>query len=696
MFRNIVQNTMFKRFKILSLAALALVLSGVGACKRKELRWDAGGLVPLFNTSMGLEQIDPYFLRNTSSDSSFQLVYNQLVYSSKFLKVRTTDTSINTTFNLRRLKLSDKSISQRITLGQINPLFNLLDGQMASIPAQNQTNLTPVDIDASPFFETATLDSGFLDITIKNELPVRVATMSFELRNADDNSLVASDVFSNILPGATATKSIDLRNKTVRKSLKGVITQLSTDASSGNVLIDAKKGVELTLSVRNLRPRTAVAAFPNQNIVDQNEGLVLDMGGPQVKWFKVKAGKLRIKIISTIQENMTMFFNIPSATKDGSELKRTIKLTSPANGSNVIEEEIIDMSGYLIDFRGKNPDVKDTVNTFHQILTVSLDSSGRKVPVALRDSINIFYQIDELTPEYAIGYLGKSENRTGYGTTPFELFKGAFGNITLKDFKASVLIQNFLGAEGSITTHKLDGKNVFTNNKLDLNAAPLASEIVVPPASILLGNYANLQPSNTVIDLNTGNSNVKQFVENLPQLLGYDLTIKTCPNGNVNNYKDFVTDEGRVDVYLRVEVPASFTVGSLTLQDTQALNLKSVSQPERIKSAKLYLTIDNGFPFELTFTGTLLDKNYNVLDNIQLEKADKIAGAAVDAKGMATGFAQTRLIVSLPRDRAKRISEAQYILVRATIKGNGAQQKIYNSYKVKVGCNVGFEYEAGI
>lgn len=687
---------MLQRKTVVLLSTVILSITVFTACKRKDLRWDAGGLVPLFNTSMSLDEVDPYYLHNVASDSSYQLVYDKLVYSSSFIKVRTTDTSISTSFTLRRLKLADKSIVQRITLGQINPLFNLVDGQTTDIPAQNQSNLSPVDIDASPFFETATLDSGFLDISIKNELPVKVSTLSFELRNADDNSLVASDVFTNIDPGSTATKNIDLRGKTVRKALKGVITQLSTEASNGPVLIDAKKGVELTLSVRKLRPRSAIAAFPNQTIVDQDQGLVLDMGGPQVKWFKVKSGKLRIKIVSTIQENMSMFFHIPSATLGGNELIRNIYLPSPANGGNVVREEVVDMNGYLIDFRGKNPNVKDTVNTFHQILRVSLDSSGRKVPVALKDSISIFYQIDELVPEYAIGYLGKSENRTGYATTPFDLFKGAFGSVTLKDFKASVLIRNFLGAEGSIISHKLDGTNVFTQSRKELLASPLNAEIVVPPATISGGNYAALQPSNTTIDLNTGNSNVKEFVENLPQLLGYDLTVKTSPNGNVNNYKDFATDEGRVDIYLRVEVPATFTVGGLTLLDTQALNLESVAEPNRIKSAKLFLTIDNGFPFEVTFTGTLLDKNFGVLDNIVLEKSDKIAAANTDSKGMATTATQTRLIVSLPRERAKRLPEAKYILIRATVKGNGQQQKIYNHYKIKVGCNAGFEYEAGI
>lgn len=69
------------------------------------------------------------------------------------------------------------------------------------------------------------------------------------------------------------------------------------------------------MTVSRLHPRYAVAAFPTQNVIDQNEGLTVFMGGAEVKYFKAKAGHLKIHLASTIQEDMTMLFEIPSATK---------------------------------------------------------------------------------------------------------------------------------------------------------------------------------------------------------------------------------------------------------------------------------------------------------------------------------------------------------------------------------------------
>ncbi|MBL7812015.1 MAG: hypothetical protein JNL57_07290 [Bacteroidetes bacterium] len=671
-----------------------LILSGllaISACSRKPARWDTRLGVPLFSTDMDLNGIDNTYLRNNPGDTSYTLVYDNLVYSGTLAQVKVPDTSIGTSFTLRRLKLSDRSISQRVTLAQINPAFGLLNGQTVDVPAQDQSNLNPVDIDASAFFETATLDSGWLDISIHNELPVTVGLVVFELRNADDNSLVAKDSFLNIPTDGAVTKSIDLRNKTVRKTLKGVITRLMTNASSGPVLINTAKGVELILSVRKLRPRTAVAAFPNQTVLDQDEGLTMYMGGPEVKFFKARQGRLRIKIESTIQENMTMYFAIPSATLNGVPIERTVKLPGAVNGVAQVDETTVDMNGYLLDFRGKNPTVKDTVNTFHQILRVSLDSSGRKVQITLKDSIRIFYSLEDLKPEYAIGYLGNTLNQSGDQSAPFELFKGASGNLTLKDFKASVLVKNYIGAEGRIKVNKLQGENVFSTDKVTLNATPLNSDIFIAAPPFVPNAFTEKQ-----VDLNASNSNIKAFVENLPQMIHYNLDVETNPNGNSSNWKDFVFENSRVDIFLRLETPATFAVGGLNLRDTQALDMSSVKDIQRIKSATLLFDIFNDFPFDVTLEMQLLDANEQGIESIDLIPDGRIAPGKTDGSGKPAGAARTQLKAQIPRNKMEALRKARFIAIKAHVQGSGAQQKIYNSYKLKVRANATFEYEANL
>jgi hypothetical protein len=107
------------------------------ACRR-EVSWDNRVAAPLFKSTLSLGQIDSKYLEHTTADSSYKLSYENLVYTYRMANVRAYDTGLTASFTLKRLKLTDRSIVQKITLGQINPLFKLLDGQTANIPEQNQ------------------------------------------------------------------------------------------------------------------------------------------------------------------------------------------------------------------------------------------------------------------------------------------------------------------------------------------------------------------------------------------------------------------------------------------------------------------------------------------------------------------------------------------------------------------------------
>lgn len=668
------------------IASLAVLFQ---ACKREPLSWDNRVVAPLFKTQLGLGQIDTKFLSKNPSDSSFILNYENLVYSYRMANVRAYDTGLTASFNLKKLKLSDQTIVQQITLGQINPVFKLLNGQTAEIPEQNQGNLAPVDIDASAFFETATLDSGFLDISIANNLPVNVKLVVFELTNAGDNSQVAYDSFSNIPMNGSVTKRIDLKDKTVTKQLKGSIKRLTTEASNGTVLIDANKGVDLKLTVSQLRPRYAIAAFPSQNVIEQDEGLTVFMGGAEVKYFKAKAGNLKIHLVSTIQEDMTMYFEIPSATKNGVVLSSVVKLPAAKPGGSSTRDEYFDLTNYLIDFRGKNPNVKDTVNTFHQILIVRLDSSGRKVAIGLKDSIRLDYRMESLIPDYAIGFMGQSLTQTGDQKAPFDLFKGLNGDFKFKDFKVSLVVKNGIGADGRVKINSLKGENIFTKNALALNATPLNNDILITSPPFVRDAYTESE-----IVLDAGNSNIKQFMENLPQMLDYNLDMEVNPNGNVSLYKDFVFDNSRVDIFLKVEAPASFSMGEFTLRDTQGIDLKTMGDVSRIKSAKMDVRVRNTFPLGAKLQMNLLDDQLNYLESLDIDPKDQIIEACeVDAKGYPLDAVETVFTLGLGKEKMAALKSAKFIAITTTLVGSGQMQKIYDVSSISVSTVVDFEYE---
>jgi hypothetical protein len=383
-----------------------------------------------------------------------------------------------------------------------------------------------------------------------------------------------------------------------------------------------------------------------------------------------------------------MFFSVPSATYNGVPLERTVKIPGVAPGKREVYEEIIDMSGYMFDFRGKNPDVTDTVNTFHQILIVKLDSSGRKVKVTLNDSVRIYYSVSELIPEYAIGYLGKTLNPTGLSTTPFQLFKGLDGDLSLQNFTASVLVQNYVGATGRLTVKRMEAENIFNGRKQLLNATPLGSPIDVGPPAFQRDAYTEKR-----ITLDANNSNIKSFIETLPQLIHYNMDVETNPNGNTSNYKDFVFDNSRVDVFLRLETPANFGIQGITLRDTQALDLAELHGDERLKSAILYVDIDNGYPFEVGLELGFMDANFQLLGYADVEGNQSILPGKTDAQGRPLSSTKTRLTIRVPKEKIAMLQNAESVLIKANIKGDGKNKKIYNTYKLKINTSGEFAYE---
>ena len=661
----------------------------VSSCKRNPVSWDVDQTVPLFHSSFSLNDIDTKYLKYGVSDTGYRLEYENLLYSYRINDLQVSDTGIDASFNLRKLRLNDQEINNTVTLGQINPLFNLLNGQKADIPAQEQSDLEPTDIDASDFFETATLDTGYLDISITNDLPVNINLIVFELRNSNDNTLVASDSFRNIPKGGgKAVKTIDLAGKTVTKNLKGSIKRLETEASGGPVLIEADKGLTVTLGVRNLRPSYAVAAFPTQDVIDQDEGLTLDMNGAEIKYFKVRSGRLRIKVVSTIQEDMSMLLYLPGTTKDGKAFYQELSLPGPAGVGVATTEQIYDMTGYTLDFRGKNPDVTDTVNTFHQILRVTLDSSGRKLAVGLSDSIRLEYRLEGMKPEYAIGYLGNTLSRTGLDTTNFDLFKGLDGDLTFKDVKLDFIFRNSIGAEGRLKLHHLKGQNIFNGRSQILDADPLKDYILVGKPEFKRDAYTE-----TSFSLGTSNSNIKEFLEVLPQKLEYDLETEVSPGGNINNYQDFVFDNSRMDVIMRLDVPISFAFGGLTLRDTQAVNFAELGDMTRVKSATLFLDMTNYFPLDFDLDFQLFDKNFNSLGYFDISPDGGVARGNYDANGFVVKPSETPLRIKLPREKVGALVKTQYIGIVMKVKGTGQMQKIYGNSKLDMRAKVQFEYE---
>jgi hypothetical protein len=129
------------------------------------------------------------------------------------------------------------------------------------------------------------------------------------------------------------------------------------------------------------------------------------------------------------------------------------------------------------------------------------------------------------------------------------------------------------------------------------------------PLLIQRANDNPLTPSVSTYNLNSTNSNIKSWLENLPDKVRYELNVFLNPYGNTANYGDFSYDNTRIDINMTAEMPLSVIASNLTFCDTIDFNLQSINQLKQLRSGVFYLICDNKMPLKADLNLILLDEN---------------------------------------------------------------------------------------
>ena len=191
-----------------------LLTSLIWGCKRElSTNWDTEYATPIAHAEMDLGDLVGDSLLVKKGDNSLDLVYNyQLAVDSinKYLDVP--DTLQSKSVTLGKIVLDNRTLSDTISLGEINPLSKLLDGQTQTLPAFDQdgsNNKQEIDV-TKQFFKQAKFKQGYIDMTLSNDLPVEAEKIVFQLLNKGDNAVIVYDSFLNVMPNTSvkSTKSL--------------------------------------------------------------------------------------------------------------------------------------------------------------------------------------------------------------------------------------------------------------------------------------------------------------------------------------------------------------------------------------------------------------------------------------------------------------------------------------------------------
>ena len=705
----------------LYISIFILFLTG---CKKdiSKPQWDVEVLTPLLKSEIGIMNIIPDSISTINSDSSISLVFSNFLYGMNLDdSFQIPDTSLSYTTKLDNINLDDISVSDRTSLGDIalndqangnGDLYTLImnahnTGTQATITPITQQNYTDLVVDATDYFQTISLEEGYIDISIDNQLPIDITNVILELKNEISGTVIVQDTFLIIPSFSAVTHTHSLAGKTVEGILLGNLI-IESPGSTGDVTIDTSMAMITNITVRDIKISSATAIFPNQEIVNQVDETSLDNPNIQLTKTKIKSGFINIQVFNTIAENLSFDFELLSATKNGSSLAISGNIPA-ANGSASSYTTSKNLAGYDLnlqgigfieqtqgDLNGNGYIDPDTVNTFYQKLIGRIDSSGNLVTISLSDSIYILTEFIDIVPEYAEGYLGQMKfNETGSSDFEFDnIFYEA--NININQAIFSLSVRNQIGIESELIINELKASNTINNIDILLNTSSIANPFYVSKPYNPFSVSVNVIPSVTNLEINHNNSNITDLLNIYPDKLSYNVDITTNPNnsplGNTN-FDDFIYYGDSITTYLNAEIPLSIIAENLILSDTIDFDL-SAEDIKDVNSGNLILYVDNGFPIQSKIQLYLINESNIIFDSLMVQ-TETIYAANINSLGKVDLPLRTKITIPTSNNKLNTLTTINKMIIRAEFKTmpNSTHVKLYDYYKMKFKIIADFNYK---
>jgi hypothetical protein len=695
---------------------LFLLLLLIGSCKKeRKNEWDAEYLAPLAKATLTMADLVNDSLASVNPDNSLNLQIANTIYELDLasLLIQIPDTQIGQKINVDSLTLPQTYINYVSTMGAIAAQLKLSTdagqqflgsyllgnhGNTANIPALNGFSTQPFVFDGSTYFQELEIASGSLDFWFVNHLPVPITNVAFEIRNQSSGNLIVSDNIPYIAAYDSAYRFYDLSGKTVDGNLLFSVTNFNSPGSNGvPVLIDTNDFIRIYGRIFDIKAKRAIARFPAQDLISSNEEVTQIIGERKFTYVQCETGQLEVNFKSSIQENVKLTYILKGAyDPNGNGIKAITNIPAAPAGQTQQVTQTYDLSGYSINLTGVDG---TKFNTYTQLVIARIDSTGILREITSDDSVFIQYKIKNIKPKYIKGYAGRDTFNFS-GSSPFDVTKLFSGNlpnaIDFQRAKLSVSIENGLGIDGIGKINFLSGTNQNGNqvNLIDNSASP----IIGTNLTIDRAKDFPLRPAYQEFQVNSTNSNVKDFITNLPNKIDYDVQIKTNFLGNRQTYNDFAYLDSKLKVNINLTIPLDIKANNFNLRDTIDFKLGNTpNELDNIKDGTLFLITNNKFPLEAKINLIAYDANYQSLDT--LLQNYELVPADVDQSCKAQIAKKNIMPIPMPTDRVRKLYTAQKLILTATFNtksnnGNCSGQyfTIYYDYYLDAKVTAQFTY----
>ena len=251
------------------------------------------------------------------------------------------------------------------------------------------------------------------------------------------------------------------------------------------------------------------------------------------------------------------------------------------------------------------------------------------------------------------------------------------GSIGLSNIEMNLISNNGIGTDFRMLINSLSS---IGNNYIDLNHSIIGQTQNINRA-YKVGNSIITSESNQLI--NSSNSNINAFLENLPSDLGYDIMVELNPLGNVSGHNDFIHKDFPLNLDIDLTTPLAFNSNQLTIIDTIDIDFPDTIG---INYGSLYLELTNGFPLEAEIL-------ISTLNSSQFQDLSLISGANLNSNNIVSTPAVSSHVINVSAESMEELKTSRKIIISATFNTLSQPQLVdfydyYNlSFKISADFN---------
>lgn len=569
-------------------------------------------------------------------------------------------------------------ISQKFSAALRNQFVTLNDGLPHPFPPFPSTNLGENTFTAFSNFQNAVFASGFLDISITNNLPAPLNSISVNLFNTAGHAAIGGTLtIPATLQGQTRTSSIDLTGRTLTNSIIAAIVLSGSPGNTTPVVINLNNNnIRIGIQGRNLKVKSGRVILPSQTLstLDNKDTMSFNPGPDiEIEKLSITAGNVSYHIRSTSSLAASLDITIPAAIRNGTAVHEVISIgpASQFNANISFDNTVVDLSTVT----------SQSYNLLPILYGIRVSSNSSLVTFNSTDMVQLNMNLQNPVFDYIKGYFGQQTETIDPDTLDFEI-QDVLSKITGSFLVSSPSIRfNYSNSFGIPIEIDLKAAGKKGSNTVNLDLLPF---LIAYPI------YSEKRNTDYFLDINKNNSKLPQLISMPTEEIIFSGSAKMNPEGNPTHQRNnYVFGDSRFLGSVEVEVPLEFRINNLQFTDTvdnfmDDTGSDSPIKPEDFELVRINIYANNGFPLGATLKMSLYD-SVNKIIRSTVDATDIIKAAPVDGSGKSNGTTETNTTIELTESFFGNVNKSDKIIFRFDLNTseNGLKDvKIYSDYRI--------------